>query len=129
LNARLKMKSLLTITAIFEAATGLALLAFPTLILPMLLGISITEPAGLLVCRIGGAALITLAIACWLAKNEEKSAIALIKALVFYNLAALLLLCYAGGVQHLSGLGLWPAVFLHVALFVWCIMSQRKRVH
>jgi len=97
------MKSLLTITAIFEAATGLALLAFPTLILPMLLGISITEPAGLLVCRIGGAALITLAIACWLAKNEEKSAIALIKALVFYNLAALLLLCYAGGVQHLSG--------------------------
>ena len=117
------MKLLLTLTALFELATGLALIAIPSVIASLLLGVSLTEPSGILVGRIGGAALISLAIACWLSRDERHSSLVIAKALVFYNIAAALLLVYGILIEKLSGLGLWPAAILHVGLLIWCIKS------
>lgn len=121
------MKSLLTVTALFEIATGLALLIMPATAVSLLLGPSLTEASGIMLGRIGGAALISIAIACWLSKDDSTSSIVLIKALTVYNILAALLLCYAGLVEHFSGIGLWPALMLHTALTIWCLQSPKKK--
>jgi hypothetical protein len=117
------MKSLLTLTALIEVAIGLSLIAIPTVTASLLLGASLIEPSGILVGRIGGAALISLAIACWLSKDERHSSLVIAKALVFYNTAAALLLVYGVMIEKFSALGLWPATILHVVLLIWCIKS------
>lgn len=49
------MKSLLTVTAAAEAATGLALLTLPSQVVSLLLGGSLDTPAALVVARMTGA--------------------------------------------------------------------------
>jgi len=121
------MKSLLTVTAAVETATGLALLGLPLVVVSLLLGGSLDTPAALVVARMTGAALLSLGVACWLARADEKSrgAVGLVTAMTLYNLAAVAILAYAGLGAGLSGVGLWPAVLLHVALAAWCIASLR----
>jgi len=123
------MKTLLTVTAAVETATGLALLGLPSLVDSLLLGGSLDTPAALVVARVTGAALLALGIACWLARNDEKSraAAGLVTAMLLYNVAAVAVLVYASIVLGLAGIGLWPAVVLHVALAVWCIACLRTR--
>jgi hypothetical protein len=122
------MKSLLTLTAFVEAITGLALIAVPDLVLSLLLGVSLLEPSGILLSKLSGIALVSLAIACWQARDNTQASIVITKAFVFYNSSAALLLLYASLIEHLSGIGLWPAVLLHIALLVWCASSLLKRV-
>jgi hypothetical protein len=119
------MKSLLIVTAAAETATGLALLGMPSLVVSLLLGGSLDTPAALVVARMTGAALLSLGVACWLARNDEKSraAVGVVKAILLYNIAAVSVLAFAGIVAGLSGVGLWPAVLLHAALAAWCIAS------
>ena len=121
------MKNLLTVTAGIEAATGLALLGLPSLVVSLLLGGSLDTPAALVVARVTGAALLSLGVACWLARNDEKSraAVGVVTAMLMYNVAAVAVLAYAGIGLGLSGIGLWPAVLLHAALAVWCIACLR----
>ena len=119
------MKSLLTVTAAVETATGLALLGLPSLVVSLLLGGSFDTPAALVVARMTGAALLSLGVACWLARNDERSraAVGVATAMLLYNIAAVSVLAYAGIVAGLAGVGLWPAVLLHAALVAWCIAS------
>jgi len=123
------MKSLLIVTAALETAIGLALLGVPSLVISLLLGGSLDAPAALLVARVTGAALLSLGVACWLARNDEKSraAVGLVTAMLLYNAAAVLVLLYASIGLALSGIGLWPAVLLHAALAVWCIACLRNQ--
>jgi hypothetical protein len=126
------MKNLLTVTAGIEAATGLALLGLPWLVVSLLLGGSLDTPAALVVARVTGAALLSLGVACWLARNDEKNraAVGVVTAMLMYNVAAVAVLAYAGIGLGLSGIGLWPAVLLHAAMAVWCIACLRnKRVN
>ena len=121
------MKLLLTLTALFEALTGIGLIVFPFRVISLLIG---TLPDGAVVvtlARIAGAALISLAIACWLLRNNA-AATGIVKAMLFYNLAAAVSLLYASIGDKLSGTGLWPAVLLHAGLAVWCfiVLSQHK---
>ena len=58
------MKNALTFAAVAEAATGLALLIAPSLVVQLLLGEQLTGVA-IPVARVAGIALIGLAIACW----------------------------------------------------------------
>ena len=117
------MKNLLIATAAAETATGLALAGAPSLVIALLLGGSLDTPATLIVARMTGAALISLGVACWLARNDSGSRAArgLVGALLFYNAAAVAVLVYAGAGLRLYGVGLWPTAVLHAATAGWCI--------
>jgi len=123
------VKNLLIATAGIEAATGLALLVLPSLVVSLLLGTSLDAPAALVVARVGGAALLAIGVACWLARNDQQSraATGLVAALLLYNIAAVAVLIYAGTGLSLSGIGLWPAVVLHAALAIWCVACLRLK--
>jgi hypothetical protein len=119
------MKLLLIISAVFEAVTGLALLVLPVIAVPMLLGVPLDTPAGLVAARIAGAALVALAIACWQARNGGRGspATGVVEAMLFYNFAATAVLVYAGIRLQLQSALLWPAIILHVGLGAWCLLS------
>ena len=123
----MKPKYLFIVTAVIEAATGVALLLSPPLPVSLLLGASLDTPTGLVVGRVAGAALLSLGIACWLARNDEQSraATGLIAAMLLYNTAVAAVLVYAGIGLRLAGVGTWPAVLLHAALAVWCLACLR----
>lgn len=121
------MKSLLTITAFIEGATGLALATVPALVFSALFGISLTGPSVILISRIAGGTLIAIAIACWLSKNGTQSAL-MVKLMAGYNIFSIVLLVYIVLVKGMNGPGLWPAVILHLVLLIWCLISLQKRV-
>lgn len=114
--------------AVIETMTGLALLVWPQLLAWLLLGSLLEALPAIIVARIGGVALISLATACWFAALDENSRAAsgLMAAMVIYNCGATILLAYAGMVLGLTGLGLWPAVIVHVMLTIGCIGSVKS---
>ena len=118
------MKKLLTITAIIEAATGLGLLAAPAVLARLLLGGTLDTPAALTVARVGGTALLAISVACWLSRENGR---ALVAAMLLYNVVVVALLVHAALALALSGLGLWPAIALHLAFTFWCIACLRSK--
>jgi len=116
------MKSLLIVTAVLEAATGVALLAAPALIVSILLASALDAPASIFAARLAGAALLSLGIACWLASRDTKSRAGrgVVTAMLSYNVLAVALLVYAGLGAGMAGIGLWPAVLVHLGLAAWC---------
>jgi len=121
------MKTLLTITAIVEGFTGLALAIAPSLVVSILLGTSLTDQGAVLIARLAGAALTAIAIACWLSRDATHSSV-MVKAMLVYNTFSISLLVYAVLCIKISGQGLWPAVLFHLALLVWCVSSLWKRI-
>jgi len=117
------MKRFLTLTAIIEAATGLALIAVPAIVVRLLLGADISG-ASIPLGRVAGAALLALGVACWLARDDTQSRAArgLVVAMLMYNIVATAVLAFAGIGLGLHGVVLWPAVVLHAAMGVWCIV-------
>jgi hypothetical protein len=122
------MKNLLTVTAVIEGLTGLLLAAIPSFVTRLLLASSLDDAVSLTVARLTGLALLTLAVACWLARLDggTRAANGLVAAMVLYNIGAIVLLVYAGVALRLSGIGLWPAVLLHAIMGVWCVMRLLK---
>lgn len=118
------MKKLLTITAIIEAATGLGLLAAPSVLARLLLGATLDTPAALTVARVGGTALLTISVACWLGRENGR---ALVAAMLLYNVFVAGLLVHAALGLSLSGPGLWPTVALHLAFAFWCLACLRRK--
>jgi hypothetical protein len=121
------MKYLLGITAVFESATGLALLLAPALVASLLFSVGLDAPIAFVVARIAGAALLALGLACWLSRDDgrSRSVLGLIAALLLYNVAATVVLIHAGLGFKLSGIALWPAVGAHVTLALWCLVCLR----
>lgn len=117
------MKYLLMTTAIFESIAGIALLTGPALLVLTLFGGALDTPAGLVMARFAGAALLSLGIACWIGSRDAQSraAIGIVAAMVLYNLAAVGLLMSARYLAGMAGIGLLPGAALHAALAVWCI--------
>jgi hypothetical protein len=126
------MKLLLIIATVIEAVAGLGLILIPTVAVTALLGTPLGASTGLVAARIAGAALVSLAIACWQARNGERgsSATGVVEALLFYNFAAAIVLGYAGIRLDLRSALLWPAIVLHLGLGAWCVLtlwfSRRK---
>jgi hypothetical protein len=121
------MKTLQTVTAIIEAGAGLALLAVPSITASLLLGVPLDSPAAVSLARVGGAAILALALVCWLARRDAESLASrgLVVAMLFYNIAVAAVLAFAGLSDGLHGVLLWPAVVFHVAMGVWCVASLR----
>jgi hypothetical protein len=117
--------ALLTATAVIELGAGLALLSCPSATVVLLAGAPLETPAALTAARVAGAALLTLGVACWLARDDTQSRAAsgLIAAMVLYNLGVAFILGTAGIRSQPVGVALWPAVVLHAVMAVWCIGS------
>ena len=119
------MKRFLKLTAIIETATGLGLMAVPSVVVRLLLGSPLDTSAAVMLARVAGAALLALGVACWLARDDTQSRAArgLVVAMLIYNIAATALLAFAGIGLGLHGVVLWPAVVLHAVMAIWCIMT------
>lgn len=124
---RVTTKILLVVKAALEAVAGVALLAFPSQMVFLLLGPRNIEPAGMAVGRIAGAALLTLGIACWLAhkESENRAARGLIVSLLFYDACVVAILLREHFGAGLTGIGTWPAIALHSGLGIWSILSLK----
>jgi len=123
------MKKLLITTAVGETATGLAMLAFPSLVASLILGSSLDTAVALAVARVAGVALVALGVACWLARHDEhaRAARGLVGAMVFHNAGIFAVLVYGALSTGVSGIALWPIVMVHAAMGVWCITSLGAR--
>lgn len=124
------MKTLLSITALIEAGTGVALAVAPSSVAGVLLGSPLDGPGSRIIARILGAALFALGAACWIARDDaqNRAAAGLVAGMLLYNAAVATLLGYAGLGLGMSGVGLWPAVILHSVLSVWCVGCLRRFV-
>jgi hypothetical protein len=103
------MNKMLNFAAIAEAATGLALLIAPSLVVHLLLGEQLTD-AAIAVARIAGIAIVALAIACWPGPP--------LVGMLIYSALITLYFAYLFFVGGLTGVLLWPASALHVVLTV-----------
>ncbi len=112
------MKNALTIAAIGEAATGLALLIVPSLAGQLLLGEQLAGVA-IPVARVGGIALIALGIACWPGPP--------LLGMLTYSAPVTLYLAYLGFTGGATGVLLWPAVMLHAILTVLLTRDVARR--
>ena len=122
------MSRLLKLTAIIEVATGLGLMAAPSVVVRLLLGSPLDTFAAAILGRVAGAALLALGVACWLARDDTQSRAArgLVVAMLMYNIAATAVFAFAGIGLRLHGVALWPAVVLHAVMAIWCIVSLRR---
>ena len=100
------------------------MIAVPALVVRLLLGAEISG-AAIPLGRVAGVALLALGIACWLASYDAQSCAArgVVSGMVLYNLGAVLVLGAAGLQSPPAGIALWPAVILHAAMTVWCVVS------
>jgi hypothetical protein len=115
-------------SAIIELGAGLALLCSPGAAAMLLIGAPLEGPAALIVARVCGAGLLTLGVACWLARGDTQSRAArgLIAAMLLYDVIVAALLTFAALGMDLRGLALWPAVVLHGLMSVWCVACLRR---
>ena len=121
------VKNLLTVTAALEALTGVAL-ATSSAVPVLLLGAPLDTAPGLIIGRVAGAALVSLGVACWLSRHDTGTSAVrgLVAAVLVYNVLAAVVLAHAGLGEGLWGVGLWPAVAIHVALAIWSAACVRR---
>ena len=121
------IKTLLLVTAVVEALAGAALLVAPALSTELVLGTADSSPAALVMQRLFGAALLSIAAACWLAFAEggERLGRPLLAGLLIYNLGVPVLLAHAAIGYSLSSWALWPACGLHLGLAAWGVAVLR----
>jgi len=112
--------------SVAEAATGLGLVAVPSVVVGLLLGAEL-EGVAIVLSRVAGIALISLAIACWPDGDTERAGRSYFGMLLYNALVAVLLLIVGIGGEA-SGALLWPVVLLHGVLSVllaWAWSRQR----
>jgi len=123
------VETLFIVTALIELGAGLALICCPSATAALLLGAPLDAPAALTVARVGGAGLLALGVACWIARRDAQSGAArgLVAAMLVYNIAAAAVLAFAGIGLGLHGMALWPAVVLHAMMGLWCVACLMPR--
>jgi len=129
----MKITVLLKAVAVVELLTGIGLLLAPSLVANLLLGQPLASGVSLVVARVAGMALIAIGLVCWLESVTKRAGqpTALLLGLLAYNGGVPLLLLHSYIFNDLSGIGLWPAVGLHLAFSAWiaaCIRSQSTAV-
>src|SRR5208283_3555692 len=121
----MKTRTLVSLSAAIEAATGVALIAGPDFVARLLLGVGLSD-SGIAVARLAGLGLLSLGLACRPSADDATPQATL--ALFTYNLLAALYLGYlrvgAGFVSYL----LWPACALHALLALLLARPAYERV-
>ena len=105
----------LPLSAAIEAATGLALIVRPSFVGQLLLGVGLA-PAGEIVGRAAGAALLALALACRPVANVDALHAPSLEGMLTYNSLVGLYLAYIGAAAGPIGVLLWPAAAVHLLL-------------
>ncbi len=103
---------LLTLAAMIESATGLALIAVPAVVVRLLLGGEISG-ASIPLGRVAGFGLLSLGMACWLGPDPACHTAPALRAMLTYNTLATLYLLWLGIGGDWVGPLLWPAVAVH----------------
>jgi hypothetical protein len=111
------IKIALPFAAIFEVATGAALLLVPSLVGLLLFGVQLTGIA-ITVARVTGLALVGLGVACW-------SGTPLLGMLI-YSATVMLYLAFVGIAGVFSGILLWPGFVVHEILTALLARYQRE---
>jgi len=114
------MKKVLTVAAVLEAATGLALIIVPSLVGRLLFGEELTGIV-IPVARVLGIALLALGVGCW------PGSTALCGMLTYSALVTLYLLSLAIRGEGVGPL-LWPVIVIHAlltALLAWAWFQSR----
>jgi hypothetical protein len=104
------MKKVLTVAAVVEVATGMALLIVPSLVGRLLFGAEFTGVANP-AARVTGIALLALGVGCWPGSTARCG-------MLTYGALVTLYLAYLGVIGEWVGPLLWPAVILHGILTV-----------
>jgi hypothetical protein len=99
----------LTIAAVLEVATGVALLIVPSLVGRLLLGAELTG-VSIPLARVTGIALLALGVGCWPGSTA-------LCGMLTYGALVTLYLAYLGLVGF-TGILLWPAVVVHALLTI-----------
>lgn len=105
----------LAVAAVAEALTGLALVIAPSLVGRLLLGQDLTGVASP-TARVAGLALVGLGVACWPGPPRI--------GMLTYSALVTVYLAYLGLEGLFSGVLLWPAVVLHLAMTAF--LTQRS---
>ena len=119
------MKTLLIAESAVVGTAGLALLLIPSAAASVMFSSSLGDPVGSFVCRGAGATLFTLGLVCWLWRKtgERRATTGLIGAMFLYDTAVVVVLLSARSTVGLSGVGLWPAIVIHLGLGIWCLVD------
>jgi hypothetical protein len=125
---KLTQARLLTIAAVLECLAGLAFALAPGAAVAVLFG---AEPLrdGLMLGRLAGVALLSLAIACWGARADRGSSTArtgTLRAITFYNAGAGMLLIVWAATSQADGPVAWSVGILHLALASAFAVSLRR---
>lgn len=120
-------KKLFIATAIIEVGAGLSLIIVPALVMWLLLAVREPSPEALIVGRVGGAGLLAIGIACWLACNDRdtRTQDGLLCGMLIYNVCVCAVLAYARSMLSMAGVALWPGVVLHAVMTSWCAVNLR----
>ena len=115
------MRRLLIITTLVEALFGLVLFLSPAIPVRLLFGAQIAG-VGVVMSRIGGIALIALAIACWPGLNMSSASYAM----ATYNTLVAVCLAFVGFSGE-AGILLWPATVFHLCVSALLLGMLGKR--
>ena len=110
------MKKLLALASVSEGAIGLLLLAYPPIVVRLLLGSEIAG-VGIVIARIAGISLIALGIACWPGSMRRRA----LYGMLVYSTLAMVYLAYVG-LTGGRGILLWPAVAVHAVLSILLVL-------
>ena len=111
------MKKVLSLAAVVEAITGLALLLAPSLVGRLLFGEDLIG-VGILAGRVAGIALISLGVACWPGPP--------VGGMLIYNAGVGLFLAYVGFAGSLTATLLSPAAVLHLVMAILLARASMK---
>ena len=106
-------RTLILLSSAIEAVTGVGLIAVPTLVGRLLLGVELSG-SGIAVARVAGFGLLALGVGSW--PRGDAASSQSIRALFVYNLLAGIFLGYLRAGGSFSGYLLLPASVLHVIL-------------
>jgi hypothetical protein len=121
----MNVKLLLEAMAIINILAGVVMIVFPVFLSGAVLGVSLNEPAAIVVLRVAGVAILSLGIVCWMVASEGRSkpGKSLVTGLAIYNTLIMMIIAYTITIQNFTSPGLWVVILLHAIFAGWCIRT------